>query len=315
MKTEILFKYFRGEATREEEAAIAEWLKTGPDARKELRDARFMFVGLALNADPAKAGGKKKKPDALRKVVVWTAGIAASLLLLAGVGYATYDYGYDAVAEQVNVIEVPAGQRMNLTLNDGSRICLNSGARLEYPVAFSGKKREVKLSGEGLFDVEHDASKPFIVNTFASKIEVLGTKFNVDADERHGRFTTALIEGSVRIENTLDPSQPHIILKPDDIAGLSCGRIVVNKIRGESPTCWTEGLIYVNGLTFPELMAKFEKAFDIKIVIEMEKMPDLGALGGKIRVNEGIEKALGSLQYAADFDYSLDSASNTVTIH
>lgn len=54
----------------------------------------------------------------------------------------------------------------------------------------------MKLSGEAVFDVEHDEDRPFVVETFASDIRVLGTKFNVIADERHQRFSTALLPGA-----------------------------------------------------------------------------------------------------------------------
>lgn len=89
-------------------------------------------------------------------------------------------------------------------------------SRLEYPPVFAGKERRVKLSGEGLFNVVHDASHPFIVEAFASEIEVLGTTFNVFTDEEHSRFSTTLAEGKVRV--TLMESGDQLTLRPDEMA-------------------------------------------------------------------------------------------------
>lgn len=45
---------------------------------------------------------------------------------------------YEQLEEAVNVVSVPLGQRANLTLADGTRVCLNAGSTLSYPAAFAG---------------------------------------------------------------------------------------------------------------------------------------------------------------------------------
>lgn len=312
---DILFRYFKGEATGNEEEMIAGWLQESQENREEFRNARFMFTGMALYAaDSRKSAGAKrmKRPGRTIRLI---SGIAASLILLAGIGYLSYRYGVTTVSDELNVVEVPAGQRLRLTLNDGTVVWLNSGARLEYPVAFSHRSRKVELSGEAFFKVSRDASRPFSVRTFASDIRVIGTEFNVDADEKFNRFSVALLEGSVAVSNRISPEEGSIVLRPDDILNLENGKFIIGHLEDESSLCWKEGLIYVNGLTFPELMAKFEQAFDVTIDIQCDTMPDIGSLGGKIRVSDGIEKALNSLRFAADFTFETDSEHNIITIH
>lgn len=53
-------------------------------------------------------------------------------------------------------VAAPEGQRINLTLQDGTNVWLNSGAEIEYPSLFAGNSRQVRLSGEALFDVSRD---------------------------------------------------------------------------------------------------------------------------------------------------------------
>ena len=147
-----------------------------------------------------------------RSVVRITVQAAAMLAIGLFVGgYISKERTYDMLAGQINTLQVPYGQRLKFTLPDGSSVQLNSGARIEYPTVFKKNLRKVKLSGEAVFDVEHDEDRPFVVETFASDIRVLGTKFNVIADERHQRFSTALLRGRVQITNRLDPMQKDLI--------------------------------------------------------------------------------------------------------
>jgi len=130
------------------------------------------------------------------------------------------------LSQQNMSIVVPAGQQMSLTLPDNSQVQLNSGTRLEYPVVF-GKTRSVKLSGEALFDVAPDRKHPFIVQTFASDIRVLGTKFNVLADAERGEFTTTLIEGQVQVTNRAN-SNERITMYPHDVSHSLTGACIKN---------------------------------------------------------------------------------------
>lgn len=55
--------------------------------------------------------------------------------------------------EASNTLIVPRGGMYLLTLSDSTRVWLNADSRLEYPLAFSGNMREVKLKGEAYFEV------------------------------------------------------------------------------------------------------------------------------------------------------------------
>lgn len=79
-------------------------------------------------------------------------------------------------------IECPLGVRNKFQLSDGSTGYFNSGSWLKYPVQFIGE-RKVELSGEAFFDVAHNAEIPFHVNTRNLDIKVLGTTFNLIANE------------------------------------------------------------------------------------------------------------------------------------
>ena len=291
MNQEILYRYLKGDTTPQEDLQVAEWLEADPVAnQKELDIVRFVFEGMELYGNDARGGALRPRGIVIpwRKVWIFAMRAAAVLLLVFAGGYVAHQRTYEAISDRLTAVHVPNGQRIEITLPDGSRVWLNSGARIEYPVVFKKNLRSVKLSGEALFDVRHDAECPFEVETFATKINVLGTKFNVIADETYDRFSAALLQGRIKVTNLLDPRRQEIVMKPDDIVNLSNGRLFVETIRDPEALCWTEGLVRISGLPFDELMAKFEQVFDVKIVIARNSIPDIGKISGKIRVNDGI---------------------------
>ena len=92
--------------------------------------------------------------------------------------------------------EVPAGDKVQLTLPDKSSVKLNSESSLSY--AYVNGKRVARLKGEGYFQVSKDRKHPFVVQVGNLNIEVLGTCFNVYSYEENDFVETSLIEGSVR---------------------------------------------------------------------------------------------------------------------
>jgi ferric-dicitrate binding protein FerR (iron transport regulator) len=93
------------------------------------------------------------------------------------------------------------GKIENVTLPDGSSVALNAGSTLEALQGFGGKERRVKLCGEAFFQVEHDKSKPFIVEADGASVRVVGTAFNVSAYSESGSVTTTVAEGKVEFSS------------------------------------------------------------------------------------------------------------------
>ena len=202
---------------------------------------------------------------------------------------------------------------MSVTLSDGTTVWLNSGAKLEYPSIFSRKTRRVKISGEAMFEVEHDASRPFIVETFACDAEVLGTKFTILADARTADFSAALLEGRLKISNRLVGGE-SFILSPNDQIDLVDGHLKLNRITDPDDFRWVDGLMNLNTLSFGEVIRKFENYYGVRITIDNpEDMPEL-KYHGKIRVSDGVDHALKLLQITNNFSYTRDDETNTIHI-
>ena len=114
-----------------------------------------------------------------------------------GIDYRQIGVGEDTLV--YNQMETLTGMEYTLTLSDGTRVYLNAESRLKYPVVFRGTERVVELSGEAYFKVEKDSLHPFIVNVYDKlKVEVLGTKFNVQAYSGDEEVKTTLNCAKVR---------------------------------------------------------------------------------------------------------------------
>lgn len=318
MKKELLYKYFEGTTTQEEDAAVYHWMDASPDNEREFFREREFFDAMILSGrrEGRKVSEKNrwKQPGLLlmypfvREVLK----IAAVVTITVACGLYFYIYEKKELLSAMNTITVPAGQRVNLKLPDGTSVWLNACSEIIYPAVFSGSRREVKLDGEAYFEVAHDAKSTFVVHTRKCNIEVLGTKFNVEAYSDSDDFSTALMEGSVQVRDNSIPSRP-IVLKPDQEVRMKEGRFLVSSIGDYDQFRWREGLVCFKNIAFNELMKRFEKCYGMQIVIE-NKMLGEYTCSGKFRISDGLDNALRILQKDAKYTFERNEDNSVVYI-
>mgnify|MGYP000343867029 CR=1 FL=1 len=103
-------------------------------------------------------------------------------------------------------------------------------------------KREVILDGEAYFEVAHNEKSPFVVRTHAMDVEVLGTKFNVEAYSAGRTFEASLMQGKVRVKSPAN-EKLAVVLLPQYKTTLKDGKLVVSKIDDYNVYRWKEGCI------------------------------------------------------------------------
>ena len=309
MNDKVLHRYLYGKITEKEQQDILDWLDSDPEKHTAyLNWIRYIEMAVQVHGDPALLSKGK-----FRRLVSFVMAVAASIGLLFGVWHLSNRYAYREMATRPIILETPAGQRISMRLPDGTSVQLNAGTKLEYPQVFAKGNRRVKLSGEAMFEVSHDARRPFIVETFASEIEVLGTKFNVLSDAERIRFRTTLIEGSVKVTGMTDLSEV-LVMQPHDVVELVGKRLTKRHTENFDNLCWTEGIIYIESMPFDELMRRIETAYNVRIDIERETLPKIGIRSGKIRISDGVDYALQILQQVSDFQYERDDAGHRIVI-
>ena len=301
MDKNILYRFFAGEATQKEKHTLKNWLEEDESNKKELMKERDFFNAIILSDNQKGKLQSKKKVFRIPSVIVETLKIAAIIAIVITGSTLFYTQKMNRIQQAINLVNVPSGQRVNVVLPDGTNVWLNAGTRFKYPAYFSGSKREVQLDGEAFFEVKHNKEEPFIVRTNKCNVEVLGTKFNVEAYNNSTSFSTALLEGSVKISNNTNTEDVHI-LQPNSQAVLHNGLLNVSPIVDYDYYRWQEGLICFKNMEFAELMTRFEKCYDVKIIIENKKISGT-VFNGKFRISDGIDNALRILQKDAKYTY------------
>lgn len=162
-----------------------------------------------------------------------------------------------------NSLITAKGGEYRLDLPDGSVVWLNSESSLRFPVRFAADRREVYLDGEAYFRIAHDASAPFHVHIPECDICVLGTSFNVSAYGNDPKRHATLVEGSLRIDDSLSSH----LLKPGEQYALdkASGVSTVQPVDPELYTSWVEGKFYFSAAPFEEIARILERWYDFRV--------------------------------------------------
>jgi ferric-dicitrate binding protein FerR (iron transport regulator) len=315
MEKEILYGFFDGTATYLEELQIREWLEQSDKNRREFLQERKLFDMMLINAedkfskvDESSETSEKKHPTFMKDIMK----IAAAVALSFAVSYAFLHQSQDEYAVTVQTVSVPAGQRVNLTLADGTNVWLNALTTLTYSNDFGRKDRTLQLDGEAYFEVAKDGNKPFIIKTGIGEIEAKGTSFNVQAYASDAGFETTLMTGSVDVRLT-GKDTSAVTLVPGQKAMKEAGKLQVETVDDFARYRWREGLICFNKSTFVEIMHDFEKYYDVKVeVINRNVMKN--KYTGKFRYTDGIEYALQVLKKSISFKYRRDDEKQIIYI-
>ena len=204
-----------------------------------------------------------------------------------------------ATVNGYNTISTPRGGKYQIVLADGSKVWLNAASSLKFPASFTGKTRQVILTGEGYFEVAKNASMPFHVKVNDMTIEVLGTHFNVNAYEDESSVATTLLEGSVKIKKDLSAksSSQSLVLRPGEQAELAKdGKLKVNhNANMQEVIAWTNDNFEFNNTPVKEIMRQISRWYDVEI--DYRGPLPRHQLTGKISRNVDLNQLIDMLKY------------------
>lgn len=187
-----------------------------------------------------------------------------------------------------NTIHTPRGGQYQVTLPDGSKVWLNAASSLRFPTAFTGKTREVEITGEAYFEIAANAKVPFYVKTNGMAVEVLGTKFNVNAYSDEPVTRTTLLEGSVRVRK----DGATTMLTPGQQADLTPkGNVEIRKEADvDAAMAWKNGLFRLTSSDVPTIMRQLARWYDVEVQFEGD-IPS-GHITGEVPRNTSLSKVL-----------------------
>ena len=313
MRRDILYKFFEGKASPKEQRLIGQWLDESEKHKEVLVRERMVFDAMIVSGGITDRQSVQSRKKRTRVVFMELLRVAAVILVMFLVGGYIYVRKMEDIRLANNIVTVPVGQRVNLQLPDGTSVWLNASSEIIYPAYFSGSTREIHLNGEAYFEVEHNASKPFIVHTETFDIKVLGTKFNVEAYKGMEGFTTALMEGSVEVTDRKNKDK-SVRLYPAQKVAFRNGELCKSPIDNYDVYRWREGLICFKETRFADLMRQLEKNYGVRILINNEAVKEK-VFSGKFRTTDGIDNALRLLQKEGHYTFEWDENKTTVCIN
>jgi ferric-dicitrate binding protein FerR (iron transport regulator) len=244
--------------------------------------------------------------------------IAAVIILSAGLGFLgnsiLNQIQSTRMQGQFTEIIVPVGEKSQVLLADGTHVWINSGSRFTYPVNFV-RTREVTLDGEAYFDVKKSKRTEFVVNTHDARIRVMGTSFNVKSYPGD-RTQTTVVSGLVRVESKRAGIK-SVLIRPDQMAVLKTGDVeemktetvtqqltVMESINTETLTSWKDQMLVFADETFGDIAVKMERWYNIKILIEDEKIRS-ARYTGKFVHNETVYEVLKAIELTTPIMYEV----------
>lgn len=245
-----------GEMTDSQRDELDAWLASDPRRRAVL--ARFcqLSVDLDQTLPELLAEGRVKIPrQTPQPRLAWPRrwaliGLAAAA---AAVGFAVWTGANHAKDER---IAAEVGKRRSFTLADGTKVELNANTSLLVEAGSS--ERRVRLAdGEAFFEVTKDKAHPFVVQTPAGSVRVVGTKFNV-LTEASSRLDVTVVEGQVQVR-VGDASGEPVTLEHGDRLSLADGGVSVTGLSPaalEDSLAWRDGWIVCDGTPLSEILPR-----------------------------------------------------------
>lgn len=312
----LLAAYLRNETTSEENSRVEEWMATSEENRRQAEDLYYMlftydrmtaYESVDLDRSYAQLTRRihKRRFGMLRRHAAAIASMAA-LVAVAIVSLVLVGNISDRLATPL-VVATDMGERSHVTLPDGTKVWMNSCSRLEYSAAYFSSERRVKLSGEAYFEVAKDTSTPFIVHSNGLRTKVLGTRFNIRANDNDHFVTETLFEGSVHVSSASADTKSRcgITMRPAQ-------QLVFNTITGsmtlsdcadtQQALCWVEGRLHFEQTPLQEIVRELERHYNITISI---LDPSLGdeRFTAEFRSADGIYEILSVLRLTGKFSY------------
>ena len=286
------FAHLQGGASTDGDwLAFEAWLQAAPAHASAYERLENLWVDLDYAPVSKELGGRPllaaRRRLPLRPAArgpgrrVWVgaaAAVAASLAVVVGLGLQP-----GAMAGQT--YETPAGKTRDITLADGTHIRLNAASKITVSLGRDARRVEM-ADAEAVFDVAHDARRPFLISVGDRQVRVVGTEFNlrhrddqVDLTVRRGivevRPADALGAAPTRVtvgqELTHTEGQPAQILK------------VADPIQSFA---WTNGQLIYKDQPLSDVAADLSRRFSVPVRLADAKTAALRFSGVLVTDNE-----------------------------
>lgn len=251
---------------------------------------------------------KRNRRRGMRRLAL--AAIVTGLLVLPFAGWWWWHAGEKQPLVAINLSaatpaaeEIVEVQTKFVRLPDGSTVLLADNSRLEYNRDFKGNKREVRLWGEGYFDIKEVPDKPFIVKTGKLSTQVLGTAFNVKASTDQQRIVITVTRGKVKVN---DEKSSYGVLVADQQLSVNMltSTVVRAQVKSMEVVKWKDEFLVLDDVSMEEAAVMIGDKYHVKILFANEALKNC-RIAGTFFHNQPLEKVLTIICSVANAGYTI----------
>ncbi len=279
----LIAKHLSGELLKEEQDVLDVWLSESPGNQRALEEYRKVWEktkkAQPLEQVDVNAAWKRfenainekeeKKIEGGRVIGLFSrkvSRIAAVIVLLIATGLAFYLYDhlsnpeihFATTSTEIKIIE----------LSDGTKVTLNGNSTFDYRKKLGKEKRKVRLDGEAYFEVTRDETRPFVIETEATSVTVLGTRFNVNTHTKNESVEVVVNSGKVAFEARM--GNQRVILEKGEKGNYSKTAKTIAKSANDDPNfiAWKTKKLIFEDRTLAYVVSVLNRVYHVNIRIE-----------------------------------------------
>jgi len=319
-------RFLQGQMTSAEAADFIDWLtsnkseidldrlmQSGWDENLEHPDWNEKKLAQRVQIEIARRSKNNKKHN--KQVYIDWRKLAASIIILFSVSafwyFSDVPIQEDNIKASTHIItkKTEIGQKLTVTLPDGTKVKLNANSRIDYHEVFSDTLRLVNLKGEAFFEVKENPAQPFVVKTDHLEARVLGTSFNVKSAQTNQPEAISLMTGKLLVDN----HKQQIFLKPGEKAVYQHTKNSLEKKNWDykSDLAWIDGILYFDDNTFDQVLNKLTNWYGVQF--SLQGQPETVKHYSAAFENESLENVLLNLSFSHKFEFEIDEKEVRIT--
>ncbi len=306
----IIDRYLSGEASPDEKRLVDHFFKS-QRSKQPFRDTSISEEMWAAIEKRVHTRARPKNPARMIMAIL-------SIVVLFSVCLALFYHNKNTPAESVPWVtkEAAYGQKSVVALTDGSKVFLNSGSSISYPIKFLPEVREIVLEGEAFFEVEKDAARPFVVRTGEITTKVLGTSFNIQAF-RGKQISVTVASGKVEVAAESDSALPggkvkRVVLNPMQQAVFKDEELTTTDVDLTKFLAWKNNTLRFDDASIADVATELERWYNVDIEFENDKILNC-RINGQFK-DQSLVSVLKSIQYMYNINYR-NSTQNQIILY
>ena len=302
----LILKHLQGKATETEQAELDQWLKSSKENQLEYHKIVDIWgasenINVDIDVDKEWNTFRSKHFDSAKRGKIiqvdfrMASRIAAAAILIIGVFLlGQYFLGPQTYSTQ-------SGERLLVNLEDGTKIILGENSELSVPRAYNKTYRDVKLEGEGFFEVAKNPNKPFEIEGLQMNTRVLGTAFHlIENDQDHQLWVT---EGKVAYYRPA--KNDTAILTLGHHGQLLNDEILTNSTTIDSTNSWQTGVFRFDSENIMTVLESLQN-FYVFSIPDIEKYRDVHCRFSGSFSKQPLKQVLNEIAMVMGMEYRLE---------